>query len=81
MLNKQFMYMLLQMPAKGAKGLVIAAVTLTGRSYPYLIGYFDQTFNSNIHLIFNFGHLFATASIIKKNTWTSQHLRKLTMVL
>ncbi len=27
-LNKQFMYMLLQMPAKGAKGLVIAAATL-----------------------------------------------------
>ncbi len=33
--NKQFT--LLQMPAKGAKGLVIAAVTLTGRSNPCLI--------------------------------------------
>jgi len=28
--------MLLQMPAKGARGLVIAVVTLTGRSYPCL---------------------------------------------
>ncbi len=28
-LNKQFMYMLLQMPAKGSKGLVIAAATLS----------------------------------------------------
>ncbi len=38
--NKQFMYitMLLQMPAKGAKGL-ISAVTLTGRRNPCLIGY------------------------------------------
>ncbi len=27
-------YMLLQMPAKGAKGLVIAAVTRTGQSNP-----------------------------------------------
>ncbi len=34
------MYMLLQMPAKGAK--VIAAVILTGRTNPCLI---DQTFN------------------------------------
>ncbi len=32
-------YMLLQMPVKGAKGLVIAVVTLTGRSYPCLIDY------------------------------------------
>ncbi len=31
--------MLLQMPAKGAKGPVIAVVTLTGQSYPCLIGY------------------------------------------
>ncbi len=30
-------YILLQIPVKGVKGLVIAAVTLTGRSYPYLI--------------------------------------------
>ncbi len=28
-LNKQFIYMLLQMPAKGAKGLGIAAATLS----------------------------------------------------
>ncbi len=37
--NNPFMYitMLLQMPAMGAKRLVIAAVTLTGRSYPCLI--------------------------------------------
>ncbi len=28
-LNKQFMYMLLQMPVKGSKGLVIAAATLS----------------------------------------------------
>ncbi len=31
--------MLLHMPVKGAKGLVIAAVTLTGQSNPCIIGY------------------------------------------
>ncbi len=29
----------IKMPVKGAKGLVITAVTLTGRSYSCLIGY------------------------------------------
>ncbi len=55
--NKQFT--LLQMRAKGTKGLVIAAVALTGRSNPCLI--------LTKHLIqiglstyfFIFGHLFA----------------------
>ncbi len=69
------------MPIKGNKGLVIAAVILTGgRSYPcrLLTKHLIQISTKSLF----FGHVFAiddTASIISstKNMWTSQ---KLTMV-
>jgi len=68
------------MPVKGNKGLVIAAVILTGRSYPCRL-LTKQLIQISTKSLF-FGHVFAiddTASIISstKNMWTSQ---KLTMV-
>ncbi len=62
------------MPAKGAKGLVIAAVKLTGRSYPCLIltKHLIQIYTSSLF----FGHIFTiddTASIISSTKKTCGH--------
>ncbi len=56
-----YIIMLLQIPAKGAKGLVIAAVTLMIKS----LFISDQTLNSSIQLIF---HIFATFFAIDEIT-------------
>ncbi len=71
--------LLLQRPVKGATGLVIAAVSLNHILVKQAI---DQTFNSNIHLIFHFWPPFCykwhSLYNFKNNITT---LTKITMVL
>ncbi len=80
-----FQHYMLQMPVKGAKGLEIAAATLTGRSYPCLIGYWPNIwFKYPLNLSFWPPFCYRWHSLYnlfnKKNIWTSQPLQKWTMV-
>ncbi len=57
------------MPVKGAKGLVIVVVILTGQLYPCLIGYFFNFFGQLLAIDDTASIIFPTRNPYKNEPW------------